>query len=154
MIQIIGLLKKEFIIKDLASKTKSEVLAEMSAALAARTGVDAALVSRTLEERERLGTTGIGDGVAIPHGKLENIDSTFVFFGKSEAGIPFNAMDGRPVHLFFMLIAPENINGKHLKALAKLSRMLKDDKFRADLCNARSEDSLYQIIRTKDEEIL
>ena len=105
-----------------------------------------------MEEREKLGTTGIGDGVAIPHGKIDGISSTMVSFGRSVHGVPFEAMDGKVVHIIFMLAAPENSTGKHLKALAKISRMLKDDKFRADLINAGSVNELFDIIKNKDEE--
>lgn len=150
--QIIGLLKKDCIINDLSSRTKSEVLSELAEAVAVRTGTDPVQICRIVEEREKLGTTGIGDGVAIPHGKLDGIEDTVVCFGKSRDGVPFNAMDGRPVHLFFLLVAPESVNGKHLKALAKISRMLKDEKFRADLYNAQSVESLYKIIKAKDAE--
>jgi len=150
--QIINLLKKEYIINSLEATTKKGVLAEFAEALAGRTGIKPEKVCAILEEREKLGTTGIGDGVAIPHGKLEEIRDTVVFFGKSEAGIPFNSMDGKPVHLFFILVAPENTNGKHLKVLARISRMLKDEKFRSNLLNAGNIDSLYKIIQLKDEE--
>jgi PTS system nitrogen regulatory IIA component len=150
--QIISLLKKEYIINALEATTKKDVIAEIAEALAGRTGISPARVSEILEEREKLGTTGIGDGVAIPHGKLEDIKDTVIFFGRSEAGIPFNSMDGRPVHLFFILIAPENTNGKHLKILARISRMLKDEKFRSDLLQAGTVDSLYKIIESKDKE--
>lgn len=152
--QIIDLLKKEYIIRELSSTSKTEVLSELSGAVSAGTGIDAAKIALILEEREKLGTTGIGDGVAIPHGKLEGIGNTIVCFGKSAAGIPFNAMDGKLVYIFFVLIAPENINGKHLKALAKISRMLKDEKFRADLLKADTVDSLHKIIKFKDEELV
>jgi nitrogen PTS system EIIA component len=150
--QIIDLLKKEYIINTLEATTKKGVIAEFAEALAGRTGISPARVCAILEEREKLGTTGIGDGVAIPHGKLEEIRDTVVFFGKSETGIPFNSMDGRPVHLFFILVAPENTNGKHLKVLARISRMLKDEKFRSDLLKAVTVDSLYNIIERKDKE--
>lgn len=149
--RIINLLKKEYIINTLAATTKKGVLAEFAAALAGQAGISPARVSSILEDRERLGTTGIGDGVAIPHGKLEEIKDTVVFFGKSEAGVPFNSMDGKPVHIFFMLVAPENTNGKHLKVLARISRMLKDEKFRLDLLKAGTVDALYNIIKTKDK---
>jgi|OpeIllAssembly_1097287.scaffolds.fasta_scaffold209975_1 PTS system nitrogen regulatory IIA component len=152
--QIIDLLKKEYIIRELSSTNKAQVLSELSTAVSASTGIDAGKIASILEEREKLGTTGIGDGVAIPHGKLESIGETIVCFGKSPAGIPFNAMDGKLVYLFFVLVAPENVNGKHLKALAKISRMLKDEKFRADLLEADTVDSLYRIIKIKDGELL
>jgi len=150
--QIINLLKKDYIINALEATTKKGVISEFAAALAGKIGVSPARVCKILEEREKLGTTGIGDGVAIPHGKLEEIQDTIVFFGKSEAGVPFDSMDGKPVHLFFILVAPENTNGKHLKVLTRISRMLKDEKFRSDLLQAGTVDSLYNVIKSKDKE--
>lgn len=150
--QIINLLKKDYIINALEATTKKAVISEFAAALAGKIGVNPVRVCKILEEREKLGTTGIGDGVAIPHGKLEEIQDTIVFFGKSKAGVPFDSMDGKPVHLFFILIAPENTNGKHLKVLARISRMLKDEKFRSDLLQAGTVDSLYNVIKSKDKE--
>ncbi len=150
---IIELLKKEHIIGDLSAHSKEEVLGELAGILVQnQPGVDKKLVVRTMEDREKLGTTGIGDGVAIPHGKIDGISSTMISFGRSENGVPFDAMDGKPVHIFFMLAAPESSIGKHLKALAKISRMLKDEKFRAKLVNASSVNELYDIIKNKDEE--
>lgn len=150
--QIINLLRKDYIINALEATTKKGVISEFASALAGKIGVSPARVCKILEEREKLGTTGIGDGVAIPHGKLEEIQDTIVFFGKSEAGVPFDSMDGKPVHLFFILVAPENTNGKHLKVLARISRMLKDEKFRYDLLQAGTVDSLYNVIKSKDKE--
>lgn len=152
--RIINLLKKEYIINALGATTKTEVIAEFAGVLAGQTGISPARICAILEEREKLGTTGIGDGVAIPHGKLEEIRDTVIFFGRSKAGIPFNSMDGKPVHLFFIMVAPENTNGKHLKVLARISRMLKDEKFRSDLLEAGTVDSLYNIIKLKDDEDL
>ena len=107
---------------------------------------------RVLLEREKLGSTGIGDGIAIPHGKLAGLDEILVAFGRSREGIAFEAMDGKPVHLFFFLMAPENSAGRHLKALAKISRMLKDAAFRENLLEAKTHDDLVRIIAEKDDE--
>jgi PTS system nitrogen regulatory IIA component len=105
----------------------------------------------TLLEREKLGSTGIGDGVAIPHGKLVNLEELIVSFGRSKEGVEFDAMDGKPAHIFFLLMAPEDTTGKHLKALAKISKMLKDSTFRKKLLEAKSKDELYMIIADKDD---
>ena len=105
-----------------------------------------------LLERERLGSTGIGDGIAIPHGKLSGLEEMVVSFGRSREGIAFEAMDGKPVHLFFLLMAPENSAGQHLKALAKISRMLKDANFRKSLLEAKMHEDLFRIIAAKDDE--
>ncbi len=105
-----------------------------------------------LLEREKLGSTGIGDGIAIPHGKLAGLDEMVIAFGRSREGIDFEAMDGKPVHLFFLLMAPENSAGQHLKALAKISRMMKDELYRRALLEAKTHEDLVRIIAEKDDE--
>jgi PTS system nitrogen regulatory IIA component len=104
-----------------------------------------------LLDREKLGSTGIGDGIAIPHGKLKGLDSLVIAFGRSHDGIDFDSIDGKPVHIFFLLMAPESSTGQHLKALAKISRMLKDPAFRSNLMSAKSTEELYRNISDKDE---
>jgi len=104
-----------------------------------------------LLDREKLGSTGIGDGIAIPHGKLKSLDSLVISFGRSREGIDFESIDGKPVHIFFLLMAPESSTGQHLKALAKISRMLKDPEFRSDLMSARSAEEIYRKIADKDD---
>lgn len=108
-------------------------------------------VVNVLLEREKLGSTGIGDGIAIPHGKHSGLDDLMISFGRSPEGIDFDAMDGKPVHIFFLLMAPEKSTGQHLKVLAKISRMLKDGKFREDLMMAMTKDDLYRIIAQRDD---
>ncbi|MBN2233049.1 MAG: PTS sugar transporter subunit IIA [Deltaproteobacteria bacterium] len=114
-------------------------------------GISASEVYRTLKEREALGSTGIGEGIAIPHGKMKQLDHIIAAFGRSRAGIDFDAIDGRPVTLFFLLLAPENSAGLHLKALAKISRMLKDEDFRRRLAAADNGEDLYAEIRAADQ---
>ena len=103
-------------------------------------------------ERERLGSTGIGDGIALPHGKLRELKRLLISFGRSINGLNFDSIDEEPAYLFFLLLAPENSAGKHLKALAKISRMLKDGNFRRRLMGAKSRAEVYKIIVGKDEE--
>ncbi len=149
---ITGVLKKEFVIEKLKSKTRVEVLTELSKVfLKSDIRVNYDEIVEVLLERERLGSTGIGDGIAIPHGKLAGLDDIIVSFGRSKDGIDFDSLDGRPVHIFFLLMAPENSAGQHLRALAKISRMLKDSSFRTELMLAKSADDLYRIIREKDK---
>ncbi|MBW2559034.1 MAG: PTS sugar transporter subunit IIA, partial [Deltaproteobacteria bacterium] len=93
---------------------------------------------------------GIGDGIAIPHGKLAGLEKLVVSFGRSVAGVDFDSMDGRPVHIFFLLLAPEDSAGLHLKALAKISRMLKDVSFREFLIKAETSEDIYNLIVEKD----
>ncbi|HAJ28386.1 MAG TPA: PTS fructose transporter subunit IIA [Syntrophus sp. (in: bacteria)] len=150
--KIAEVLKKDFILEQLESGTKPDVLHELAnVILSERADYNAKGTVDILLEREKLGSTGIGDGIAIPHGKLNIIDALAVSFGRSRKGIDFNAMDGKPVHLFFLLLAPENAAGQHLKMLAKLSRMLKDATFRKNLLEAASTEDLYRIIVDKDD---
>jgi nitrogen PTS system EIIA component len=103
---------------------------------------------RTVEillERESLGSTGIGEGMAIPHGRSKEVKKILASFGRSLPGLDFQSLDGKPTHLFFLLIAPENSAGIHLKALAQISRLMKDQAFRKRLMEANSPDEVYSI---------
>lgn len=147
------LLRKEFVLEQLQAKDKQEVLAELAGALArGRTKEDLGAMVRVLREREKLGSTGIGGGVAIPHGKLPGLGEIMVAFGRSREGVEFDAVDGKPVHLFFLLMAPENSAGEHLKVLAKLSRMLKDGQFRKRLLEAPLHEDLVRLLAEKGDE--
>lgn len=145
------MLKKEFIIENLKSKTKKEVLVELSDVfLHGDTGIDRDTLIEVLLEREKLGSTGIGDGIAIPHGKLAGLEKLIVSFGKSVTGVDFDSLDGKPVHIFFLLLAPESSAGQHLKALARISRMLKDVSFRESLVRVETSEDAYNLIVEKD----
>jgi nitrogen PTS system EIIA component len=150
--KITELLKKEFILEQLKAKSKQEALAELACVFSKGSKCDSGAMLRVLLEREKLGSTGIGDGIAIPHGKLAGLDEILVAFGRSREGIAFDALDGKPVHLFFLLMAPENSAGQHLKALAQISRMLKDGVFRKKLLEAQMHDDLVRVIAEKDDE--
>ena len=151
--KILDILPKEAIVPELKARTKREVLEELSDALI---GVKKYLkrdeLVEVLMERERLGSTGIGEGVAIPHGKLKDIDQLLISFGRSTEGIDFDSMDGKPAHLFFLLVAPENSAGIHLRALAKISRLLRSVDLRQKLFNASSRDEIFEIISQEDQE--
>lgn len=150
--KITDIFREEHIIERLQSKTKGDVLAELSGViLHGDTHLRHEAVVNILLEREKLGSTGIGDGIAIPHGKIANLDKLIVSFGRSIEGVEFDAMDSKPAHLFFLLLAPENTTGQHLKALAKISKMLKDNAFRKMLMEAKSKNELYTIIADKDD---
>jgi len=147
------LLRREFVLEQLKAENKRDALAELVGVFSqAKMNLDSEAMLHVLLERERLGSTGIGDGIAIPHGKLPELAEMVVSFGRSREGIAFDAMDGKPVHLFFLLMAPENSAGQHLKALAKISRMLKDAIFRKNLLEAKREEDLFRIIAEKDDE--
>ena len=150
--QITDMFRKQYIIEDLQARSKRAVLAELSEIFTRdHSGIQGEAMVDVLLDREKLGSTGIGDGIAIPHGKLKGLDSLVISFGRSREGIDFDAIDGKPVHIFFLLMAPESSTGQHLKALAKISRMLKDQEFRSDLMSARSAEEIYRKIAEKDE---
>jgi len=145
--------KPQFVIPDLKAHDKKGVLEEL---LEIITGQERSLNKGTLLqvllERERLGSTGIGDGVALPHGKLRGLDNLLLSFGRCIDGLDFDSIDEQPAYLFFLLLAPENSAGMHLKSLAKISRMLKDGNLRQRLMRAKSREEIYKIIIDKDEE--
>jgi len=145
--QLDQILKIEFINANLSAGNKDEALAELiNTIIQGGIKLEHSSIIEILTQRESLGSTGIGDGVAIPHGKIPELDEIIVAFGRSMEGIPFNSLDGKPVHLFFLLLAPENSSGQHLKILAKISKMLKDVDFRRKLLKAESKSDLYKNI--------
>lgn len=148
--KIVEFLQPGAVIADLAGQTGQEVLAELCRPLAASHRVDAQKLLETLLERERLGSTGIGEGVAIPHGKLSALPGLMASFGRSLRGVDFKAIDGKPTFLFFALFAPENSAGAHLKALARISRIFKNPSFRDAIMKARDAREIYKLIETED----
>jgi PTS system nitrogen regulatory IIA component len=144
--------KMELINADLSSKTKTEALTELVHTIN-RSGfnLNSSSVIEILQQRENLGSTGIGDGVAIPHGKIPELGDLIVAFGRSTEGIAYDSLDGKPVHLSFLLLAPENSAGQHLKVLAKISKMLKVANFRKKLLKAKSRSDLYKIIIDQED---
>ncbi|MDJ0783841.1 MAG: PTS sugar transporter subunit IIA [Desulfosarcinaceae bacterium] len=149
--KILDALTPKTILVDLQSKDKKGILEELVAPVAAAGGIDAADLVQVLMEREQLGSTGIGGGIGIPHGKLKNLDELVLGFGLSRAGMDFESMDGRPTHIFFLLITPENSTGLHLKLLARISRLLKNEPFKEKLMQARSVEDVIAVIEPVDE---
>lgn len=150
--RISSFINPDLIIPELRSRDKEGVLGELAENIA----VVFPHLSRdelvaVLREREKLGSTGIGEGFAIPHGKLRNIDRIIISFGRSRPGIPFDSMDGKPAYYFFVLVAPENSAGDHLKALAKISRFIKNSAFKEELARAADREALEQVIRGQDD---
>lgn len=149
--KIDGLLQPEDIVPSLAAETKDEALLELAAKVEERHPLlGRTEIFRVLQERERLGSTGIGDGVAIPHGKLKRTGDLVLVFGRSKKGVDFDALDGRKVHIFFLLIAPEEAFGLHLKMLGRISRILKDPAVRKALLEAQDVAAIYGIIQEQD----
>ena len=148
--KIMEILVKESVILDLGVRTKREVLAEMAASLAkVEPQIAADRLLDVLMEREALQSTGIGEGVAIPHGKLPGLGRLVATFARSRAGIDFESIDGQPTHHFFLLVVPEHSGGQYLKALARISRFFRDPAFRQNLAEG---EALEDVIRAIEEE--
>ena len=144
-------LTPEAVVADLHARDKQEILRELSAALVrAHPSLKSERLVEVLREREKLGSTGIGEGVAIPHGKLPGLTQLVAAFGVSRQGVDFEAIDGKPTHLFFALVAPENSAGVHLKALARISRLFKNPRFRASILEASTAEAIHALIVQED----
>ena len=149
--RIAEFLREDLVFPDLASTDKAGVLGELCAGLArAWPSLPAAKLSETLLEREKLGSTGIGEGVAIPHGKLPGIPGLIAAFARSIKGVDFASIDGKPTHLFFVLFAPDNSAGLHLKALARISRLFKQPQFRQAILAADGAAGIFRLISEED----
>jgi PTS system nitrogen regulatory IIA component len=149
--KIVDLIRRDLVIPDLVAKTKTGVLEELARHLARGTDkLDVAQLTRVLAEREELASTAIGEGVAIPHGKVAQVGEIRACLGRARGGIDFGSMDGQPTYLFFVMVAPENSTGAHLKALARISRVFKDADFRRRLLEAADADAMYEIIQSED----
>lgn len=151
--KLFDILKKDAVISELTATDKKGVLEELASLIS---GLYSQLTSeeilRVLLEREKLGSTGVGNGVAIPHGKIAGLEQILCVFARSRKGIDFQAHDNKPAHLFFVLLAPENAVGNHLQALARLSRLLKHDTTRLKL-NEIQNSELYDYLVREDEKL-
>jgi PTS system nitrogen regulatory IIA component len=149
--KVIDFLAADAIVPSLEAKTKPAVLAELSAHMAKVVpGMEAETLRKVLEERELLASTAIGDGIAIPHGKLDSVGRLVGALGRAVDGIEFESIDGKPTYLIFMLVAPASSTGVHLKALARLSRLFRDAEFRKRLLLAPTGEAMYQVIVEED----
>ena len=150
--KIVDFLSQEAISVELTAQTKEEAIKELVQLLQkAKKIKDVNHIVKILMEREELGSTGIGQGIAIPHGKSDTIRTIVAAFGISKKGIDFDALDGESVNLVFLLVAPHDSAGAHLKALAKISRLLKDKFFRQALREAKDTKEVMRIIKEEDE---
>jgi PTS system nitrogen regulatory IIA component len=140
------------VVAELRGTSKPEVLRELSERLAQAYGAPlrADRVLEVLGEREKLASTGIGEGVAIPHGKMPGLARLYAAFGVSRAGLDFSSIDQRPTQLFFALVAPENSAGVHLKALARVSRLFRNAGLRDAILSAGSAEEIYRLISEED----
>ncbi len=148
------ILEENNIILDLKAGDKKRVIEELADAIVrGKPSLDKDSLVRVLLERERLGSTGIGDGVAIPHGKIQGVNEPIISFGRSLKGLDFDSMDGQPVYLFFLLVAPESSTSIHLKALARIAKILKNGSFRKVLMEVSTKEEIYKTIMQNDEEL-
>ena len=153
--KISDILKKEHIIKELDSRDKKNVLDELSSFLEDEgeiTNKESLLAA--LIEREKLGSTGIGENVAIPHAKISEIDKIITVFGRSKNGVEFESLDQKPVNFIFLVIAPENSTGQHLKALARISRLFKNPSLRESVLRTNEADQIYSILVDEDSKFI
>src|SRR5438309_8309540 len=149
--RIAEFLREDLVFPDLAATDKAGVLGEMCAGLVrAHPALSAPRLTEALLEREKLGSTGIGEGVAIPHGKLPGIPGLIAAFARSKKGVDFASIDGKPTYLFFVLFAPENSAGLHLKALARISRLFKQPQFRQSIQSADGAAAIFRPSSAED----
>lgn len=151
--EIVDLITPRSVVAQLRAASKKQVLQELAKRAAAMTGLHERMIYDVLTERERLGTTGIGTGVGIPHGKLPGLNQLHGIFARLERPIPFEAIDDQPVDLIFLLLAPETAGADHLKALALVSRLLRDRAVCEKLRGTDHADALYALLtdRTSTE---
>ena len=147
-------LKESCVIDSLRGKTKRDILFELVGVLKKADLIDDAdKVVNIILDREKLGSTGIGDGVAIPHGKMKGIHNFLCVFGRSLEGVDFDAVDRKPVHIFFLLLAPEDAVNFHLKMLSRISKILRDPSFRKRLIDLPDSREIYKGIIEEDEKV-
>jgi PTS system nitrogen regulatory IIA component len=150
--RILDFLNPNAIVTELTASTKKGVLEELVAILAKEGKVkDAKATVDVLMEREKLGSTGIGQGIAIPHAKTDQAGEVIAAFGLSRRGVQFDALDGDPVNIFFLLVAPPDAAALHLKALARISRLLKDKFFRQSLRETKTPAEILKLIKDEDQ---
>ncbi|QPJ63560.1 MAG: PTS sugar transporter subunit IIA [Candidatus Nitronauta litoralis] len=153
--KISEILSEDFIIANLEPKTKSGVLETLCRFLKEKGIIkDDITLQEALLEREKLGSTGIGENVAIPHAKSDDIDRIFCVFGKSDNGIEYESLDQKPVNFVCLLLAPSNSTGQHLKALARIARLLKSQNLREDILKAKDAAGIYSLILNEDSKFI
>jgi nitrogen PTS system EIIA component len=150
--KISEMLDRRAVVADLQGQAKPELLRELCHPLALlHAGLSEERLLQTLLDRERLGSTGLAEGVAIPHGKLKGLPRLIGSFGRSVAGVDFDALDKKPTKLFFVIFAPETAGGDHLRALARVSRLFRSIQFRERVMDAADAGAIYDLIEEEDE---
>ena len=149
------ILKKESVIADLVGKNKLEVIQEMTSCLKQNNIIkDDQVLFTALMEREKLGSTGIGENVAIPHGKSDELTQIITVFARSLGGVDFESLDQKPVHFVCMVIAPAHSTGQHLKVLARISRLFKNQALREGILKAEDSNAIYSILLEEDSKFI
>ncbi len=144
--EITDLLNQEGVVANLRVTSKKQALQELSKMAATITGLHERAIFDVLLERERLGTTGIGNSIAIPHGKINTLERLYGIFARLETPVDFDSIDEQPVDLIFLLLAPESAGADHLKALARVSRLLRDKASCDKLRGTDNQEALYAIL--------
>ena len=153
LMTLLEILSPEAIVVNLQGETKEEIIAELSKLVAKNCQIaNSDDIFQAVIEREKIMSTGIGDGIAIPHGKSDSVDKLVAALGTRRRGVDFEALDGEPAYVFFLLVSPTNISGPHIKALARISRYLKNEEFKKRLIAAHTSDDIISIIRTEEEQ--
>ena len=150
--KLLDFIDRKTIITELRSTDKKSVLEELALPVSKITRIEHQELVRVLMERENLGSTGIGSGIAIPHGKLKNLKTLILGIGLSHKGVNFDTMDGKPAYLFFLLLTPDNSTDLHLKLLARISKILKNEPFKQKILRATKPEDMLQLIADIDEE--
>jgi PTS system nitrogen regulatory IIA component len=149
-VKIVDFLRPEGVLPALAGRSAPEVLAELCRPVAAQQGLDPTRLLQTLLDREKLGSTSVGEGVAIPHGRLAGLPALTAVFGRAPGGVEFRAVDGKPVRLFLVLFAPENAAGLYVKVLARVSRIFRSPAFREAILAAPDAAAIHRLIEVED----
>lgn len=150
--KILDFIDPKNIITELKATDKKGVLEELTLPVADITQIEHKELVRVLIEREHLGSTGIGNGIGIPHGKLKNLSSLILGVGISRKGVNFDAMDKKPTHIFFLLLTPDNSTDLHLKLLARISKILKEESFKDKILVSSDKDEVIRLIQGIDKE--
>lgn len=150
--KLLNFLKEEWIVSELKATDKPSVLYELAEVLSRACGATSSdELVQVLMEREKLGSTGIGEGVAIPHGRMKRLKHFFIAFGRSMRGVDFDSIDHKPCQLFFMVMAPENSAVENLNLLGRIAKLVKDASFRKKLMGAKNQREIFEIISEEDE---
>ena len=151
---LLDILSLESTIVDLQGESKEEIITELVNSLPVSDSItDRDQVLQAVLDREKIMSTGIGDGIAIPHGKSAAVTELVAAMGTQRRGMDFDALDGEPAYVFFLLVSPANVSGPHIKALARISRLLKNEEFKKKLVEANSAEEIIATIEAAERDI-